>query len=55
MKYAKINKDRISEEYNHKYKQIREYEYPSAIAKNMAKWSIERIIEQFKEDGKIWN
>jgi hypothetical protein len=42
-----------SKDLHNRSKQIREYEYPSAIAKNMAKWSIERIIEQFKEDGKI--
>ena len=50
MKYSKKHKSKLADDYNHKYKQVRAYGYEPLIAKKMAKWGMERILNQIKED-----
>lgn len=53
--YAKKpkTKEKLSNDYKTKYSQIRDAGYSVIEAKNMAKWSMERIMNQMMEDGKI--
>lgn len=52
-KWDSNNKEKRNKVYNHKYKQIKEYGYNSYEANKMARWSIERITEKLKEDGRL--
>jgi hypothetical protein len=46
-------KSKLSDDYKTKYRQIKDNGYDVATAKVMAKWSSNRIMQQFMEDGKI--